>query len=48
MASYCQDDFESEYVRYLNKILSQDSKLKEGKLLRIPASKESYDFLVCG
>jgi len=33
-------------VRYLNKILSQDSKLKEGKLLRIPASKESYDFLV--
>mmetsp|Transcript_16022 Transcript_16022/g.28761 ORF Transcript_16022/g.28761 Transcript_16022/m.28761 type:complete len:263 (+) Transcript_16022:27-815(+) len=46
LAKYCWDDREPEFERYLNKILKQDSKLTEGKLLRIPASQEDYDFLV--
>mmetsp|Transcript_10800 Transcript_10800/g.26417 ORF Transcript_10800/g.26417 Transcript_10800/m.26417 type:complete len:248 (-) Transcript_10800:309-1052(-) len=46
VASYCTDEYVNEYEKYIDKILRQDSKLKEGKLLRIPASKESYDFLV--
>lgn len=46
VASYCTDEHVNEYEKYIDKILRQDSKLREGKLLRIPASKESYDFLV--
>jgi len=46
IASFCLDDNVDEYEKYLDKILRQDSKLKEGKLLRIPAAKESYHFLV--
>jgi len=46
IASYCVDDNEEEYNNYWAKILKQDDKLIEGKLLLIPASGKSYNFLV--
>eukprot|EP00954_Amorphochlora_amoebiformis_P010051 786932-Amorphochlora_amoeboformis.AAC.2 len=46
IANLCTDMNDVEYENYLHKILRQDSKLEEGKLLRIPASREKYDFLV--